>query len=114
MSRTAKTFDAVHLQWHYKRPRHTVNMGMNSQPKTPITGEGIDCASAVVMKLKQQDVQSDDGDGDGDGDGEAYLKGYPREAPGFGPSDISVLTLPGGLPALRRALSPPSAAPSPA
>lgn len=48
------------------------------------------------------------------GDGEAYLKGYPREAPGFGPSDISVLTLPGGLPALRRALSPPSAAPSPA
>jgi hypothetical protein len=40
-----------------------------------------------------------------DGDGEAYLAGYPRSAPGFGPIDISVLTLPGGLPALRDELA---------
>ena len=39
-----------------------------------------------------------------DGDGEAYLAGYPREAPGFGPIDISVLTLAGGLDGLRAAL----------
>lgn len=40
-----------------------------------------------------------------DGDGEAYLANYPREAPGFGPIDISAMVLPGGLPALRRELA---------
>jgi hypothetical protein len=40
-----------------------------------------------------------------DGDGEAYLAGYPRVAPGFGPRDISVLTVPGGLAGLRAQLA---------
>jgi hypothetical protein len=39
-----------------------------------------------------------------DGDGEAYLKDYPREAPGFGRIDISVLTCPNGLDGLRAEL----------
>ncbi len=39
-----------------------------------------------------------------DGDGEAYLAGYPREAPGFGKIDISAMVLPGGLPAMKAAL----------
>ena len=40
------------------------------------------------------------------GDGEAYLKGYPTSAPGFGPIDINVLTTPGGLDGLRTQLKP--------
>jgi hypothetical protein len=40
-----------------------------------------------------------------DGDGEAYLKGYPREAPGFGPIDVSTLTMAGGLDGLRAQLA---------
>jgi hypothetical protein len=39
-----------------------------------------------------------------DGDGEAHLAGYPREAPGFGPTDISAMVLPGGLLTMRLAL----------
>jgi hypothetical protein len=39
-----------------------------------------------------------------DGDGEGKLPGYPLEAPGCGKVDISVLTLPGGLEALRAQL----------
>lgn len=39
-----------------------------------------------------------------DGDGEAYLPDYPKTAPGCGKIDISVLTLPGGLDAMRAAL----------
>jgi len=38
------------------------------------------------------------------GDGTAGLVGYPREAPGCGKVDISVLVLPGGLAALRSQL----------
>lgn len=38
------------------------------------------------------------------GDGSAQLAGYPREAPGCGKVDISVLTLPGGLETIRRTL----------
>lgn len=38
------------------------------------------------------------------GDGAAHLPGYPHEAPGCGKVDISVLTLPGGLDALRAGL----------
>jgi glycosyl hydrolase family 25 len=38
------------------------------------------------------------------GDGVASLPGYPTEAPGCGKIDISVLTLPGGLPALKSQL----------
>lgn len=41
-----------------------------------------------------------------DGDGEAYLAGFPKEAPGFGKIDISALVLPGGLPALRQGMLP--------
>lgn len=40
-----------------------------------------------------------------DGDGEAYLPGYPKEAPGCGKVDISALVLPGGLTALRTTLT---------
>lgn len=40
-----------------------------------------------------------------DGDGEAYLHGYPSEAPGCGKIDISVLTIPGKLPGLVAALA---------
>ena len=39
------------------------------------------------------------------GDGVANLPGYPREAPGCGPVDISVLTWPGGLDGLRSSLA---------
>ena len=38
------------------------------------------------------------------GDGEAYLPSYPREAPGCGKIDISVLTMAGGLDGLAAAL----------
>lgn len=38
------------------------------------------------------------------GDGVAHLPGYPHEAPGCGKVDVSVLTLPGGLEALRSSL----------
>ncbi len=38
------------------------------------------------------------------GDGKAYLVGYPREAPGFGPVDVNAMVLPGGLPAMQAAL----------
>jgi len=39
-----------------------------------------------------------------DGDGESYLKNYPREAPGFGPIDITAMVLPGGLPVMRSSM----------
>jgi len=39
-----------------------------------------------------------------DGDGEAYLAGYPREAPGFGKIDISAMVLPGGMDAMKAQL----------
>lgn len=38
------------------------------------------------------------------GDGESYLPGYPRDAPGCGKIDISVLTAGGGIEALAAAL----------
>lgn len=41
-----------------------------------------------------------------DGDGEAYLPGYPKEAPGCGKIDISVLTTKGGLATLAREIHP--------